>query len=39
MNKASSLIRSTRESVKGLAKVPDHCIIVGCIITGDAKDL
>jgi len=39
MNKALSLIHSTRESVKGLAKVLDHRIIVGCVITSDAKDL
>jgi hypothetical protein len=39
MNEASGLICETREFVKGFTKVLDYCIIVGCVIASDAKNL
>ena len=39
VNKASGLIGGTRETLEGLTKVPDHPIIVRCIIASNAKNL
>jgi len=39
MHKAPSLIAGTREVFKSITNVLDHCIIVGGIITSNAKYL
>jgi len=39
VRKALRLICRTREVIQGCAEEPDHCIIIGCIITSYSEYL